>query len=219
MALSESKLAILTWGNASGADRSEGVFAIKPSGVPYPDLTPGKIVVLDIETGEKVDGDLNPSSDTPSHLELYKAFPEIGGVAHAHSPNATAFAQASRPIPCLGTTHADFFNGTIPVTRRLSEEEVAGDYERNTGLVMVETLKALELSALEAPAVLVASHGPFTWGADAGKAVEAALILEEVAKIAAATFALNPDAGDIDAYLLAKHHSRKHGGDAYYGQK
>jgi L-ribulose-5-phosphate 4-epimerase len=212
------RLAILTWGNASEVDREAGVFAIKPSGVPYADLTPEHIPLISLETGEKVAGDLNPSSDTATHLHLYRAFPEIGGIVHTHSPYATAWAQARMPIPCLGTTHADTFYGPVPCTRPLTEEEIANDYELNTGVVIASHFKALGLNPLEVPGVLVSAHAPFTWGNSASSAVTTAVILEEVARMASATRSLNPDGPEAEPYLINKHYSRKHGKDATYGQ-
>jgi L-ribulose-5-phosphate 4-epimerase len=209
----------LSFGNASGVDRKAGVLVIKPSGVPYDDLRPEHLVVVSLEDGRVVEGDLRPSSDTPTHLILYQRYPEIGGVVHTHSTAATAWAQAGRSIPPLGTTHADHFHGPVPVTRQMRENEVAGAYERETGVVIVETLERLGLSAAEMPAALVASHGPFTWGRDAENAVANATALEAVAAMATQTFALNPDVQPIAQYLVERHFRRKHGPGAYYGQK
>ncbi|MBN2279604.1 MAG: L-ribulose-5-phosphate 4-epimerase AraD [Candidatus Marinimicrobia bacterium] len=209
-------LVILSWGNVSEIDRKSGVIAIKPSGISYDDFRPDDVVLVDLD-GKVIDGQLNPSSDTPTHLELYKNFPEIGGVCHTHSPYATMWAQAKMEIPCLGTTHGDHFFGRVPVTRELREEEILNNYERNTGKVIVERLT--NLKTLENPAVLVACHGPFTWGETAKAAVIHALILEEVAKIALGTWALNPGSEDISKTLLNKHFLRKHGKNATYGQK
>ncbi len=211
-------LVIYTWGNVSGIDRERGVVAIKPSGVAYADLTPDKIVLLDLSTGEAPDGSLRPSSDAPTHLALYRAFPTVGGVCHTHSPKATAFAQALRSVPCLGTTHADYFHGSVPITRQLTKEEVASDYEVNTGVVITELWKGNESNALHMPAALVACHGPFTWGASPEQSVEAAVVLEELAKMALDSLALNPAVGPIPPHLLDKHFLRKHGPNAYYGQ-
>lgn len=212
------RLAILTWGNASEVDREAGVFAIKPSGVAYDDLTPELIPLISLETGEKVAGDLNPSSDTATHWHLYRTFPEIGGIVHTHSPHATAWAQARMPIPCLGTTHADTFFGPVPCTRPLTEEEIANDYELNTGVVISAHFKALGLNPLEVPGVLVSAHAPFTWGKSAKSAVTTAIILEEVARMASETRSLNPNGPEAEPYLINKHYSRKHGKNAIYGQ-
>jgi L-ribulose-5-phosphate 4-epimerase len=214
--LNERKLVIYSWGNVSAIDRSIGVVAIKPSGVPYETLTPDQIVILDLN-GRIIEGELNPSSDTPTHLELYRRFADIGGVCHTHCPWATAWAQAHRGIPCFGTTHADFFYGEIPVTDRMTDEEIRGEYELNTGRVIVRRLAKLD--PFQMPAVLVAGHGPFSWGEDAASAVEAMVTLEEVAKIAAATIAISPQQAPISKTLLDKHYLRKHGTDAYYGQR
>ena len=216
--LNRVQLAILTWGNASEVDREVGVFAIKPSGVEYDQLTPEAIPVLSLETGEKIEGSLNPSSDTPTHLHLYRAFPKIGGIVHTHSPVATAWAQAQREIPCYGTTHADTFYGAIPCTRPLTQAEVELDYELNTGRVIDEHFISAALDPNKVPGVLVSAHAPFTWGATAMKAVINGRILEEVAKMAAATEGLNPKVGQVDQFLLNKHYLRKHGDGAYYGQ-
>lgn len=216
-ALVESGLVIETFGNVSAVDRAAGLFVIKPSGVPYEDLTPAHMVPVALETGRVLAGELRPSSDTPTHLELYRAFP-CGGIAHVHSPYATAFAQARRPVPCLGTTHADYFHGDVPVTRPLTIEEVEHEYERQTGLVIVETFRTLALSAEDVPGVLVANHGPFTWGTDALAAVERARVLEYLARVACLTHLLDADAARPAAHLVDKHFFRKHGKDAYYGQ-
>jgi L-ribulose-5-phosphate 4-epimerase len=206
-----------TFGNVSGADREAGVLVIKPSGVPYDQLTPERMVAVSLATGEVVEGDLRPSSDTPTHLELYRAF-GCGGIAHTHSEVATAFAQARLPIRCLGTTHADHFRGDVPVTRPLTRAEVARDYERNTGLVIVETFRGGRRSPEEIPAVLVASHGPFTWGADAFEAVENARVLEYLARMERTVRLLAGDVAGPEPFLVDKHYLRKHGKDAYYGQ-
>jgi L-ribulose-5-phosphate 4-epimerase len=216
--LAASGLVMGTFGNVSGADRSAGVLVIKPSGVPYDRLTPERMVAVSLATGEVVDGDLRPSSDTPTHLELYRAF-GCGGVAHTHSEVATAFAQARLPIRCLGTTHADHFRGDVPVTRPLTRAEVERDYERNTGLVIVEAFRGGTRSPAEVPAVLVASHGPFTWGADVFEAVEHARVLEYLARMERTVRLLAGDVAGPDAFLVDKHYLRKHGKDAYYGQK
>ena len=212
-------LVTLSFGNASGVDRAAGVLIIKPSGLPYDELRPEHLVVVSLEDGRVVEGDLRPSSDTPTHLILYQRFVDIGGVVHTHSTAATAWAQAGRSIPALGTTHADHFHGAVPVTRQMKEDEVAGAYEHETGAVIIETLQRLGLSASEMPAALVASHGPFTWGHDAEDATANATALETVAAMARQTFALNPDTKPIAPYLAERHYRRKHGPDAYYGQK
>jgi L-ribulose-5-phosphate 4-epimerase len=211
-------LVVLTFGNVSGADREAGVMAIKPSGVPYTELTADTIVVLDLATGEVVAGDGRPSSDTPTHLVIYRAFAEVGGIVHTHSPYATAWAQAGRELPCLGTTHADHFDGPVPVTRRLERTEIEGDYERLTGEVVVEELARRKLEPLACPAALVASHGPFAWGAGVAEAVENAVALEVVAASAFRTELLRQAVEPIDDDLRLRHFRRKHGPAAYYGQ-
>jgi L-ribulose-5-phosphate 4-epimerase len=208
-------LVILTWGNVSGIDRQSGLVVIKPSGVSYEVMKPEDMIVVDLD-GKTVEGRLNPSSDTPTHLLLYKEFAEIGGIVHTHSEWATSWAQAGLGIPAIGTTHADYFYGEIPCTRKLTETEVKGDYELETGKVIVERFKNLD--PLQVPAVLVNNHGPFCWGSDAVKAVENSVVLEEVAKIAFRSFNLNKNVS-MDSYLLNKHYLRKHGKNAYYGQK
>lgn len=214
-------LVVLTWGNVSGIDREKGLFVIKPSGVPYSTMTADDMVVMDLD-GNKVEGDLNPSSDTPTHLELYRKFSDIGGIVHTHSAWACSWAQAGRDIPAYGTTHADFANGCIPCTRGLSSDEVYGEYELNTGKVIVEEFAMRGVKPSECPAVLIHRHGPFAWGKNAFAAVDNALILEEVAKMAYRTEAVASlsDASDIgiEDYLLDKHYQRKHGKNAYYGQ-
>ena len=215
--LVESGLVLGTFGNVSGVDRDAGLLVIKPSGVPYDELTPGRMVPVSLETGKVLEGALRPSSDTPTHLELYRAF-LCGGVAHAHSEFATALAQVRMPIRCLGTTHADYFRGDIPVTRLLTEAEVAGDYERNTGRVIVEAFAGCGVAPAEVPGVLVANHGPFTWGGDAFAAVEHARVLEFLARMEVTALLVAPDAARPDAFLVDKHFQRKHGKDAYYGQ-
>jgi L-ribulose-5-phosphate 4-epimerase len=216
--LVEAGLVLGTFGNVSGVDREAGLFVIKPSGVPYDELTPAQMVPVSLETGETLEGALRPSSDTPTHLELYRAFP-CGGIAHTHSEAATAFAQARTPLRCMGTTQADFFRGDVPVTRPLTEAEVAREYERNTGLVIVETFQTLGLAPGDVPAVLVANHGPFTWGNDPLEAVEHARVLEQLARMEIAARIVAPGAPRPDAFLLEKHFRRKHGEDAYYGQR
>jgi len=213
--LPKHKMVTFTWGNVSGIDREQGLVVIKPSGVPYEKLKLEDLVVLDLD-GNKVEGELKPSSDTPTHLCLYKAFPQIGGIVHTHSPWATAWAQAGRGIPAWGTTHADYFYGEVPCTRPMRDEEINGAYELNTGLVIVETFKGLD--PMQMPGVLVHSHAPFTWGKSAHDAVHNAVVLEEVAKIASCTHALHPGLGAINQTLLDRHFLRKHGANAYYGQ-
>ena len=217
--LVEAGLVVHTWGNVSGADRGEGVMAIKPSGVDYDELRSEDMVVLSVETGEVAEGRLRPSSDTPSHLVLYREFESIGGVVHTHSTYATSWAQACREIPCLGTTHADHFFGPIPLTRQLTPEEIERDYERNTGEVIVEWFSEGGLNPKEFPGVLVPCHGPFARGQDARTALKNAIILEQVARIALYTVGLNPEIDEIPQALLNKHYMRKHGPDAYYGQR
>jgi L-ribulose-5-phosphate 4-epimerase len=214
----EAGLVTLTFGNASGVDRSAGIMAIKPSGVSYDELRPGSIVVVDLDSGVVVDGAFRPSSDTPTHLALYRRFEPIRGVVHTHSASATAWAQAGRELPCFGTTHADHFHGAVPVTRNLTPEEIDADYEARTGDVIVETFEGLGLDPLEMPAVLVRSHGPFTWGADEAEAVENAIALEAVASMAASSLALAPELPAVAPELLERHFRRKHGAGAYYGQ-
>ncbi len=215
--LARLKLVTLTWGNTSGIDRERGLFVIKPSGVPYERLKPADLVVVSLADGHTVEGTLRPSSDTPTHRALYNAFPMIGGITHTHSAHATMFAQASRAVPCLGTTHADTFHGDVPVTRLLSAEEVNADYEGNTGVVIVERFKDLDPASI--PAVLVAGHAPFAWGKNAMDSVHHSLILEEVARMALGTLLLNPQAPRPPDYVIRKHYMRKHGPNATYGQK
>ena len=218
MELPRRGLVTYTWGNVSGIDRERGLVVIKPSGVSYDELTPEDLVVLDLD-GNVVDGKLNPSSDTRTHLELYKAFPEIGGIVHTHSPYAVGWAQAGRDIPAYGTTHADYFYGPVPCCRSLTEQEVEEDYERNTGLVIVETFRQRELDPVHVPGAICRNHGPFTWGRDAAQAVYHAVVLEEVAKMAVYTTQIAPDAEPAPQYVLNKHFMRKHGPNAYYGQQ
>jgi len=216
--LADAGLVTLSFGNASGVDRATGVLLIKPSGVPYDELTPGMLVAVALHDGRLVAGDMRPSSDLPTHLALYQRYPGIGGIVHTHSTEATAWAQAGRPIPAFGTTHADHFRGAVPVSRRLTTDEIDGQYELETGHVIIETLEAEDLDPLSMPAVLVASHGPFTWGPDATAAVDNAIALEAVAAMAFRTVTLDPDARPIADALLERHHRRKHGRGAYYGQ-
>ncbi len=207
---------IFTWGNVSAIDKETGLVVIKPSGVDYSVMKADDMVVVDID-GNVVEGDLNPSTDLPTHLEIYKAYPTVGGVVHTHSAHATAWAQAGRGIPFYGTTHADYFYGEIPCTRELTEDEVKTDYEKNTGLVIVETMG--DRDALAMPGALVKSHGVFSWGKDADNAVHNAVVMEYVAKMATEAEAANPDIKPAPQYLLDKHYLRKHGKNAYYGQK
>ena len=215
-ALVRHGLVLCTWGNVSGIRRDAGLVAIKPSGLPYSELTPERIVVTDL-SGQVVAGRLRPSSDLHTHLALYRAFPQIGGVAHSHSHYATAFAQACRALPCLGTTHADHFCGTVPVTRALRDHELAADYERNTGAVIAELFA--DRDPLAVPGALVAHHGPFTWGPSPAAAVTNRVVLEAVARLALDTWQLNRTAAAIDPALLDCHYQRKHGPEAYYGQR
>lgn len=209
-------LVTFTWGNVSAIDRETGYVVIKPSGVEYSELTPDKMVVVDLD-GNIVEGDLNPSSDTPTHVYLYRQFENIGGIVHTHSTHATAFAQARMPIEAYGTTHADYFYGAIPCTRELTAVETRDNYEINTGKVIAEAFKLLKPDAI--PGVVVANHGPFAWGKNAAEAVHNAVVLEEVAKMAILMKTINPDSDPINKYILDKHYNRKHGANAYYGQK
>ncbi len=217
LALVESGLAVQTFGNVSGVDRKAGIMVIKPSGVAYDQLTPATLVAVSLATGEVVGGALRPSSDTPTHLELYRAF-KCGGIAHAHSEAATALAQLRSPLRCLGTTHADYFRGDVPVTRDLTPEEVEGEYEKNTGAAIVEAFRAGGISPDEVPAVLVASHGPFVWGPDPMAAVENARVLEHLARIDRWTRAPVAEPAGPAPYLVDRHYFRKHGKGRYYGQ-
>lgn len=214
--LVEYKLVLFTWGNVSQIDKETGLVVIKPSGVSYETMKPEDMVVMNLN-GEKVEGELNPSSDTPTHLELYRRFPEIGGVAHTHSTFAVSFAQAASDIPCYGTTHADFAFGSVPCTRDLTKEEIEGEYELNTGKVIAECFATREIDYNAVPAVLVRSHGPFTWGKDGYDAAKNSAILEEVAKMSYLSRTL--DAEPANEHILKKHYYRKHGANAYYGQK
>lgn len=215
MELCAHNLTIYSWGNVSGIDRSAGVVVIKPSGVAYEKLTPDNMMVIDLD-GDVVEGDLKPSSDTPAHLELYRNFETVGGVCHTHSTNATIWAQACKEIPCFGTTSADYFYGAIPVTESMTAEQIKSDYELNTGKVIVK--RFADIDPLQMPAVLVANHGPFTWGKTPAEAVEAAVVAERVARMALGTVLVNPKQREISQALLDKHYFRKHGEDAYYGQ-
>jgi L-ribulose-5-phosphate 4-epimerase len=217
-AIVRAGLVTLSFGNASGVDRAAGILVIKPSGVAYDVLRPSDLVAVALDDGRVLGGDLRPSSDTPTHLALYRQFPDIGGVVHTHSTAAVAWAQAGRDIPAFGTTHADHFHGSVPVTREMTETEVGGAYEAETGAVIVETLARLGLTPDEMPAVLVASHGPFTWGRDPREASDHAIALEAVAAMAIQTVALDPDAKPMPRWLLDRHFRRKHGATAYYGQ-
>ena len=209
-------LIVFTWGNVSGIDREQGFVVIKPSGVSYDVMKADDMVVLELGTGKVVEGSLKPSSDTPTHLELYKAFPNIGGIVHTHSRWATSFAQAGRGIIALGTTHGDYFYGEIPCTRKMTKAEIAGEYEKETGTVIIETFQGKDPDAI--PAVLVHSHGPFTWGTDAMDAVHNAVVLDEVAFMNFHTLMLEPNIPPMQQELLDKHYLRKHGANAYYGQ-
>ena len=213
--LVRQNLVVLTWGNVSAIDREDGLVVIKPSGVDYAAMTADDMVVVDLD-GNRVEGKLNPSSDTPTHIELYKAFPNIGGVVHTHSLNATSFAQAGKSITAFGTTHADCFYGDIPCARALTKDEIESEYEKNTGKVIIETFKDLDYEAV--PAVLIKNHGPFTWGKSPEKAVENAVTLEAVADMAIKTGLINSQTPRVAQYLLDKHYFRKHGKNAYYGQ-
>ena len=215
--LPKYNLVTFTWGNVSGVDREKGLMIIKPSGVEYDTMTAEDMVVVDLKTGKKVEGDLNPSSDTDTHVVLYNAFPEIGGIVHTHSRWATSFAQAGRGIPALGTTHGDYFYGEIPCTRKMTPDEIGGKYELETGNVIVETFKDKQPNDI--PAVLVHSHGPFAWGTDPKNAVHNAVVLEEVAFMAWHALQMRPDLPPMQQELLDKHYLRKHGANAYYGQK
>jgi len=218
MELSKRGLIIFTWGNVSGIDREKGCFVIKPSGVDYDKLTVDDMVVMDLD-GNKIEGTYRPSSDTATHLELYKKYIEIGGIVHTHSPEATAWAQAGRSIPLYGTTHADYFYGEIPCARSLTPEEIDEAYEKNTGTVIIETFETRGLNPMYTPGVLCTNHGPFTWGKDAAEAVHNAVVLEEVAKMASKTELINPNVKPAPDCIRDKHFFRKHGANAYYGQR
>ncbi len=215
MLLPKHGLVTFTWGNVSEIDRETGYFAIKPSGVEYDKLSPDDMVIMDLD-GNKIEGRYNPSSDTATHIELYKAFKNIGGIVHTHSPWATSWAQAGRDIPCYGTTHADYIYGSVPCVRNLTKEEIDAGYEKNTGVLIVDYFKDKDYEAV--PAVLCKNHGPFTWGKDGHEAVHNAVVLEEVAKMAVHTEAINPDVKPAPQILQDKHYYRKHGANAYYGQ-
>ena len=218
MELPKRNLVTYTWGNVSGIDRKSGYLVIKPSGVDYDKLSPEDMVVVDLN-GNVVEGKYKPSSDTATHIELYKRYEEIGGIVHTHSPEATSWAQAGRSIPLYGTTHADYFFGEIPCARSLTDEEIAENYEQNTGKVIIETFDEKGLNPMYTPAVLCVNHGPFTWGKDAGQAVYNAVVLEEVAKMATRTELINPNVKPAPDSIRNKHFYRKHGANAYYGQK
>ncbi|MGM9603799.1 MAG: L-ribulose-5-phosphate 4-epimerase, partial [Faecousia sp.] len=217
MELPKRGLVTYTWGNVSGVDREKGLFVIKPSGVEYDELKPSDMVVMDLQ-GNKIEGDMNPSSDTKTHMVLYNAFPQIGGIVHTHSPYAVGWAQAGADLPCYGTTHADYFYGSIPCARHLTQEELDEDYELNTGITIVETFRERGLDPKAVPAVLCFSHGPFTWGKDPAQAVYHSVVLEECAKMGIFTKIVKPDAAPAPQRMLDKHYLRKHGPNAYYGQ-
>ncbi len=218
MLLPEYGLVNFTWGNVSAADRERGLIAIKPSGVEYSVMTADDMVILDM-SGRVVEGDLTPSMDTATHLELYRAFPDVGGIVHTHSTYATAWAQTGRGIPCLGTTHADTFYGEIPCARELTDREIGGEYEKNTGSVIIETFVNHGVDPTAVPGVICSRHGPFAWGKDAKTAVYNAAVLEKVAQTALYTLMIEPDIGPVSSALTDKHYLRKHGADAYYGQR
>lgn len=217
MELPRHGLVTYTWGNVSAIDHEKGLIVIKPSGVDYNELAPDNLVIVDM-AGNVVEGSLKPSSDTKTHLELYNAFPALGGIVHTHSTYAVAWAQACKDIPAFGTTHADYFYGAVPCTRKLTQEEVDSDYERNTGKAIVETFCDHNIVPMHVPGVLCANHGPFTWGKDAAQAVYHAVVLEEVAKMALLTNQVNPNTAPAPQYVSDKHYHRKHGSTAYYGQ-
>lgn len=212
-------LVTFTWGNVSAVDRETGMMVIKPSGVEYDALQPEDMVVVELATGKKTEGKYNSSSDTPTHVKLYNAFSEVGGIVHTHSSQATSFAQAGMGISALGTTHGDYFYGEIPCTRAMTPEEIAGEYEKETGAVIIETFRERGIDPMQIPGVLVKSHGPFAWGKDAQEAVHNAVVMEEVAAMNFRTMMLNHGIGEMQKELLDKHYLRKHGANAYYGQK
>ena len=217
MKIPENHLALYTWGNVSAIDREKGLVVIKPSGVSYDSMKPSDMVVVDLQTGNVVEGDLNPSSDTPTHLVLYREFPKIGGIVHTHSTYATAWAQAGKDIPNIGTTHADYFHDEIPCTEDMTANQMA-EYEKETGTVIVDRIRKGNINPVHTPGVLVKNHGPFSWGKDADNAVYNAVVMEQVAKMAFVSFCVNPDT-TMNPLLVEKHFSRKHGPNAYYGQK
>lgn len=217
MELEKRGVVIYTWGNVSEIDRESGIMAIKPSGVDYSDMKPSDMVLVDVASGKVVEGSLRPSSDTPTHLALYREFPEIGGVTHTHSACAVSFAQAGRDIPALGTTHADYFYGNIPCTRTLTRDEVEEDYELNTGKVIIEEVRRRGYDVMSVPGIVVRNHGPFTWGKDAMNSVFNSVVMEKIAEMALHTLFLAPNAS-LPQYILDKHYNRKHGANAYYGQ-
>ena len=219
MELFHRKLIVYTWGNVSEVDREKGVMAIKPSGVPYEELKPEMMVIQSLETGEVLSEGYRPSTDAPTHLAIYRAFEEVGGMVHTHSTCATAWAQAGLAIPCMGTTHADYFHGPVPCARSLTPEEVNAGYEHNTGVVIVETFQTRGINPVHVPGVICRNHGPFAWGKDAAQAVYHAVVLEEVARMALYTVQVDPDAAPAPAHVLEKHFQRKHGPNAYYGQR
>ncbi|NLM19300.1 MAG: L-ribulose-5-phosphate 4-epimerase [Clostridiaceae bacterium] len=219
MRLPELDLVIFTWGNVSEVDRENKVVAIKPSGVSYDNLKAEDIVILELETGEVIEGDMNPSSDTDTHLILYQRFPNIGGIVHTHSTWAVSWAQACCDLTAYGTTHADTFYGDVPATRKLTDEEILSEYEKNTGKVIIETFEERNIDPMAVPGVLVSGHGPFTFGEDASKAVDNSKVLDECCRMATLTRIVNPDIQRIEQGLLDKHYMRKHGPNAYYGQK
>ena len=215
--LGESGLVLLTWGNVSAFDAEKGVFAIKPSGVDYDTMTADDMVVLDLE-GKVVEGTLRPSSDTKTHLELYKAYPQLGSVIHTHSKWATVWCQQMMDLPCMGTTHADFFYGTVPCTRAITQAELDEDYEMNTGKIIIETITERGIDPLEVPAILTGGHAPFVWGQNVNKALENSIVLERVAEMAWMNHLLNAQVPPLPQHILNKHYTRKHGKNAYYGQ-
>lgn len=217
LALVKNNLVVLTWGNVSGIDTEKGLIVIKPSGVSYDNMKVDDMVVVDLE-GNVVEGNLRPSSDTATHIELYKKYPNLGGIVHTHSTYATSWAQAKRDIPSYGTTHADTFYGSVPCTRKLTNDEIKSDYEKNTGFVIIETLESRNIEILSVPGIIVGSHGPFSWGETPSKAVSNAVVLEEVSKMALITENLNHYITPIEKELQDKHYFRKHGKNAYYGQ-
>ena len=219
MELPKHGLITYTWGNTSGVDRERGLMVIKPSGVKYEDLSPENMVVISLEDGSRIEGDYNPSSDTKTHLELYRSFPNIGGIVHTHSPYAVGWAQAGEDIPCFGTTQADYFYGSVPCVRHLTPKEIDEGYEMNTGKVIIETFKERKLDPIAIPGAICFSHGPFTWGKDPAQAVYHAVVLEEIAKMATFTRMVKPDAAPAPQRYLDKHYMRKHGPNAYYGQR